>query len=98
MTLGMRTYMRCSFSKFVSYRDALSLGNTTRLTLCHLGSVSDSCHFLTRPVSTWPRCRDPQPVQTKVALAFSSRDAVCHMAIGRAGTNLQDTRVRADRT
>jgi hypothetical protein len=36
---------RCSFLKFVSYHDPPTCSGAWCLTRCHLGSVSNSCHF-----------------------------------------------------
>jgi hypothetical protein len=44
-------YYFCRFSNPVSYCDVLTWGNASCLTQCHLGFVSDLCHFLSRPVA-----------------------------------------------
>ena len=37
--------MFCRFSKCVSFSGGLTWGDAARLMPCHLGSVSDACHF-----------------------------------------------------
>jgi hypothetical protein len=54
----------CSFSNFVSFRDALSSGDARRLTACHLAFVSYSCHFCQgTPERPLPRLCDPRARQ-----------------------------------
>ena len=43
-------YCRCSFSFSMSYPDALTCYNASRLTRCHRALVSNSCHFFRRPL------------------------------------------------
>jgi hypothetical protein len=42
---GFQLLLLCRFSNPVSYRGALTFANPSCPTSCHLGSVSNSCHF-----------------------------------------------------
>jgi hypothetical protein len=50
MTFSLGIDRRCSFSNSVSCHGALTSIDASCLTQCHLGSVSNSCHFFGTPL------------------------------------------------
>jgi hypothetical protein len=48
-TSSLRIYTSCRVPDSVSYSEALTCGDARCLTACHLGFVSNSCHFFRTP-------------------------------------------------